>query len=88
MSKLFAGTIHRGIFFLSCFRFWKFGLKRGMIGPWPKPQGACGPFDIWPPGGGIFYWLQKPNIGPKKFSLCLNIKSLREKKEDGKGKTQ
>ena len=53
MSKLFAGTIHRGIFFLSCFRFWKFGLKRGMIGPWPKPQGACGPFDIWPPGGGI-----------------------------------
>ena len=59
-----------------------------MIGPWPKPQGACGPFDIWPPGSGIFYWLQKPNRGPKKFSLCLNIKSLREKKEDGKGKTQ
>ena len=50
-----------------------------MIGPWPKPQGACGPFDIWPPGGGIFYWLQKPNRGPKKFSLCLNIKSLRER---------
>ena len=23
MSKLFAGTIHRGIFFLCCFRFWK-----------------------------------------------------------------
>ena len=85
MSKLFAGTIHRGIFFLSCFRFWKFGLKCGMIGPWPKPQGACGPFDIWPPGGGIFYWLQKPNRGPKKFSLCLNSKSMREKREGGKG---
>ena len=28
------------------------------------------------------------NRGPKKFSLCLNSKGLREKREDGKGKTQ
>ena len=27
------------------------------------------------------------NRGPKKFSLCLNSKSMREKREDGKGKT-
>ena len=26
--------------------------------------------------------------GPKKFSLCLNSKGLREKREDGRGKTQ
>ena len=26
--------------------------------------------------------------GPKKFSLCLKSKGLREKREDGKGKTQ
>ena len=26
------------------------------------------------------------NRGPKKFSLCLNSKGLREKREDGKGK--
>ena len=28
------------------------------------------------------------NRGPKKFSLCLNSKSMREKREGGKGKTQ
>ena len=28
------------------------------------------------------------NSGPKKFSLCLNSKSMSEKREDGKGKTQ
>ena len=26
--------------------------------------------------------------GPKKFNLCLNSNSLREKRKDGKGKTQ
>ena len=28
------------------------------------------------------------NRGPKKFSLCLNSKGLREKRDDGKGKTR
>ena len=28
------------------------------------------------------------NRVPKKFSLCLNSKSMREKREGGKGKTQ
>ena len=29
-----------------------------------------------------------PNGGPRTFSLCLNSKSMREKREGGKGKTQ
>ena len=67
MSKLFAGTMHTGIFFLSCFPFWKFGLKLGRIGPWPKPQRACGPFDLWPPGGGLIYC--RSLIGDRRNSV-------------------
>ena len=35
-------------------------------------------------------WCENPNLygGPKKFSFCLNSKSMRKKREGGKGKTQ